>query len=185
MRDGSRVLSGPQSTVGSEAQWRLAVEVKPKWGFLPSSPFLTPHTATVKRSVCRFCMHQLLKLKRGQSEHSSAHTVAVGGWPLCDFMSSRHSFAHSLSSAAVPQCVYVLVGAVSNFCPLDLYSCEPGRVHRAVAALLHTPHNNLRLFVRSPDGTTQVGVDRHTSRSQPTTQPRSLAQHCAALTATL
>jgi hypothetical protein len=50
----------------------LTVELKPKWGFLPSSPFLSPHSAAVKQRVCRFCMHQQLKRSRGEgSEHNS------------------------------------------------------------------------------------------------------------------
>ena len=48
------------------------------------------------------------------------------------------------------------VSVVSDYCPLDLYSCEPARVTRAVASLLATPRNNLKLFAHSPDGSTQV-----------------------------
>jgi hypothetical protein len=40
------------------------------------------------------------------------------------------------------------VPSLSGFCPLDLYSCTPSRVHRALAHLLRTPQNNLRIFVR-------------------------------------
>ena len=73
-RDGSRLLSPLLSAVGSTASWRLAVELKPKWGFLPSSPFLAPRTAAAKRSVCRFCMHQLYKRTRGDSPHCHTHS---------------------------------------------------------------------------------------------------------------
>jgi hypothetical protein len=37
----------------------------------------------------------------------------------------------------------------SAFCPLDLYSCEPERVRRALEQLLRTPQNNLRIFIRT------------------------------------
>lgn len=47
----------------------LGVELKPKWGFLPSSPFVPE--GHVKRSVCRFCMQQTLKLKEGVVHHKS------------------------------------------------------------------------------------------------------------------
>ncbi|GAA5967378.1 hypothetical protein JCM21900_000350 [Sporobolomyces salmonicolor] len=39
----------------------LAVEIKPKWGFLPTSPFLSRDTAAVKAMYCRFCMHRYHK----------------------------------------------------------------------------------------------------------------------------
>ncbi|KAH7915302.1 inositol-pentakisphosphate 2-kinase [Hygrophoropsis aurantiaca] len=35
----------------------LAVEIKPKWGFLPCATHLSPPTAHVKTHTCRFCMH--------------------------------------------------------------------------------------------------------------------------------
>ncbi|EMD38175.1 hypothetical protein CERSUDRAFT_152861 [Gelatoporia subvermispora B] len=35
----------------------LVVEIKPKWGFLPSPAYLSPATRDVKTRVCRFCMH--------------------------------------------------------------------------------------------------------------------------------
>ncbi|KAI0230170.1 hypothetical protein L0F63_001770 [Massospora cicadina] len=43
--------------VGSDATF--SVEIKPKWGFLPTSPYL--HGESIKRRTCRFCMHQVLK----------------------------------------------------------------------------------------------------------------------------
>ncbi|GAA5868958.1 hypothetical protein JCM8547_003233 [Rhodosporidiobolus lusitaniae] len=39
----------------------LAVEIKPKWGFLPSPAFLSPSTALLKTTYCRFCMHRYHK----------------------------------------------------------------------------------------------------------------------------
>eukprot|EP00741_Cyanophora_paradoxa_P009738 tig00001628_g9435.t1 len=39
----------------------LCVEIKPKWGFLPSSGHLSRETARAKRRFCRYCMHQYLK----------------------------------------------------------------------------------------------------------------------------
>ncbi|EKM61589.1 uncharacterized protein PHACADRAFT_83082 [Phanerochaete carnosa HHB-10118-sp] len=35
----------------------FTVEIKPKWGFLPSPTHLAPDTASVKTTTCRFCMH--------------------------------------------------------------------------------------------------------------------------------
>ena len=49
----------------------LGVELKPKWGYLPSSPFVPE--GHVKRRVCRFCMQQTTKLKQGQVHHKSQY----------------------------------------------------------------------------------------------------------------
>ncbi|KAI8366757.1 inositol-pentakisphosphate 2-kinase [Radiomyces spectabilis] len=42
-------------------QKTLTVELKPKWGFKPSSPFIVPEHQALKRTMCRFCMHSHLK----------------------------------------------------------------------------------------------------------------------------
>ncbi|KAK4686099.1 hypothetical protein P7C73_g4040, partial [Tremellales sp. Uapishka_1] len=40
----------------------LAVEIKPKWGFLPSDKWMTPaESVPIKTQHCRFCLHQHLK----------------------------------------------------------------------------------------------------------------------------
>lgn len=44
-------------------------EIKPKWGLLP----VTGSVADVKRSNCRFCMHQFLKLKQGKWTKKSSY----------------------------------------------------------------------------------------------------------------
>ncbi|KDQ61128.1 hypothetical protein JAAARDRAFT_573112 [Jaapia argillacea MUCL 33604] len=50
--------------VGSEP-W--AVEIKPKWGFLPSPSHLSPESLLIKRTTCRYCMHSHLKSLRGEA----------------------------------------------------------------------------------------------------------------------
>ncbi|GBE81715.1 Inositol-pentakisphosphate 2-kinase [Sparassis crispa] len=52
-----------------------AVEIKPKWGFLPSPTYLSPSTRSIKTRTCRFCMHAHLKYTRGD-------IVACGYCPL-------------------------------------------------------------------------------------------------------
>ncbi|KAJ7633015.1 inositol-pentakisphosphate 2-kinase [Roridomyces roridus] len=44
--------------VGCEA---LTIEIKPKWGFLPSPTHLSEATQPIKTRTCRFCMHSHLK----------------------------------------------------------------------------------------------------------------------------
>ncbi|KAI0333575.1 hypothetical protein GY45DRAFT_1368302 [Cubamyces sp. BRFM 1775] len=44
--------------VGGEG-W--AVEIKPKWGFLPAPTHLSPTTGPIKTRTCRFCMHAHLR----------------------------------------------------------------------------------------------------------------------------
>ncbi|KAJ7085641.1 inositol-pentakisphosphate 2-kinase [Mycena belliarum] len=53
----------------------IAVEIKPKWGFIPSPTHLSDHTRAVKMRTCRFCMHSHLRTQQGE-------TVAVGYCPL-------------------------------------------------------------------------------------------------------
>ncbi|GAA5835759.1 hypothetical protein JCM9279_004639 [Rhodotorula babjevae] len=42
----------------------IAVEIKPKWGFLPSRSSLSPKTADIKSTYCRTCMHRYLKSRK-------------------------------------------------------------------------------------------------------------------------
>ena len=111
----------------------MTVELKPKWGFLPSSPFLDQRTAEVKRSVCRYCMHQTLKAQRGDGQ-SRAHQPHRSG--RCSAVANA-----SAAAGAALRCYAAGVcgGSVdrrSGFCPLDLFSCDPVRVRSAVRALL-------------------------------------------------
>lgn len=48
----------------------LCVELKPKWCFLPDAAVVAD--APIKARVCRFCMHQRLKLARGEIDRVSA-----------------------------------------------------------------------------------------------------------------
>ncbi|KIM49358.1 hypothetical protein M413DRAFT_438543 [Hebeloma cylindrosporum] len=46
----------------------LAVEIKPKWAFMPSLVHLSDETKAIKSQTCRFCMHSHLRARRGQQE---------------------------------------------------------------------------------------------------------------------
>ncbi|EJU00170.1 hypothetical protein DACRYDRAFT_38216, partial [Dacryopinax primogenitus] len=48
-----------QDVVSGES---IAVEIKPKCGFLPSPVHLSPSTARIKLHHCRYCMHSLVRL---------------------------------------------------------------------------------------------------------------------------
>ncbi|ORX73931.1 hypothetical protein DL89DRAFT_263942, partial [Linderina pennispora] len=54
----------------------LTVEVKPKWGYLPDAEQISAATQ-VKRTVCRYCMHQRLK-----------HTERISGFCPLDLYST-------------------------------------------------------------------------------------------------
>ncbi|KIJ44280.1 hypothetical protein M422DRAFT_30421 [Sphaerobolus stellatus SS14] len=45
-----------------------AVEIKPKWGFLPSSMHLSAFTLPLKTQYCRYCMHSHLKGTLGEAD---------------------------------------------------------------------------------------------------------------------
>ncbi|KAG9068558.1 Inositol-pentakisphosphate 2-kinase [Linnemannia hyalina] len=49
----------------SPGQSDVAIEIKPKWGFLTKSAFLRKDQ-DIKRRKCRFCMYQYQKIKTGQ-----------------------------------------------------------------------------------------------------------------------
>ncbi|KAH9857225.1 inositol-pentakisphosphate 2-kinase [Lenzites betulinus] len=65
--------------VGGEG-W--AVEIKPKWGFLPAPTHLSPRTRATKTHTCRFCMHAHLK-------HAHGEPVARAYCPLDLFAGAR------------------------------------------------------------------------------------------------
>ncbi|KAI0822721.1 inositol-pentakisphosphate 2-kinase [Trametes gibbosa] len=56
--------------VGGEG-W--AVEIKPKWGFLPQGAHLSPDTRATKTQTCRFCMHAHLKHAQGEGAVARAY----------------------------------------------------------------------------------------------------------------
>ncbi|KAG1822891.1 inositol-pentakisphosphate 2-kinase [Suillus subaureus] len=43
----------------------IAIEVKPKWGYLPTECHLSPETVALKTTTCRFCMHTSFRMKQG------------------------------------------------------------------------------------------------------------------------
>ena len=81
----------------------FSVEIKPKCGFLPTSPYIDPSRA-LKYSICSYCLLQKSKVKEGKYKRQS------------------------------------------KYCPLDLFSNEPGRVMYALECLVSDPQNNLRVF---------------------------------------
>ena len=100
--------------------------------------------------------HTLIRMHPGLAGGSLvAHpAICVEIKPKCGLLPA----GPPLTEAAPGRCRFCLrvsmkesaSGAHSAYCPLDLYSAEPERVHKALGALLDVPHNNLRAF--SPQG---------------------------------
>ncbi|PFH54239.1 hypothetical protein AMATHDRAFT_169926 [Amanita thiersii Skay4041] len=68
----------------------IAVEIKPKWAFLPSPEHLSPVTRLLKTQTCRFCMHSRLRAARGE-------TMAVGYCPLDLFSGEEGRVRYAIS----------------------------------------------------------------------------------------
>ncbi|GAA5829733.1 hypothetical protein JCM11251_000263 [Rhodosporidiobolus azoricus] len=102
----------------------LAVEIKPKWGFLPSATHLSETTRPIKRQYCRFCMHRY---------HKRASSVPSA------------SGRTDLDAA--------LVEHENGYCPLDLYSQDGRRIQTALDCLCdgwarsEGESNNFRVFL--------------------------------------
>ncbi|KAI8139979.1 inositol-pentakisphosphate 2-kinase [Fennellomyces sp. T-0311] len=47
----------------------ITVEIKPKWGFKPQSPFIRPEFKLLKATTCRFCMHSWYKHSRSDLDY--------------------------------------------------------------------------------------------------------------------
>ncbi|KAL2611231.1 hypothetical protein R1flu_022923 [Riccia fluitans] len=62
--DDHSIFTIPRDTVGNLPR-TITVEMKPKWGFLPESPWIKEENA-IKKTVSRFRMHQILKMKEGK-----------------------------------------------------------------------------------------------------------------------
>ncbi|KAJ2792704.1 hypothetical protein GGI18_000170 [Coemansia linderi] len=74
----------------SRLRQSVTVELKPKWGFLPSSASISPHNS-VKSRVCRYCMHQYTK-------HASQDVS--GFCPLDLYSGDRRRIVRALDSLA-------------------------------------------------------------------------------------
>ncbi|KAF9966929.1 Inositol-pentakisphosphate 2-kinase [Mortierella alpina] len=69
----------------------VAVEIKPKWGFLSKSTFILKEHG-IKKRKCRFCMYQHHKLKAGQELSLSEYC------PIDLFSTSQHLVQDSLDA---------------------------------------------------------------------------------------
>ncbi|KNC96013.1 hypothetical protein, variant [Spizellomyces punctatus DAOM BR117] len=74
INDRAHAESNPE-THGLESSESLpkviAVEIKPKWGFLPVSPVINP-AHSVKYTTCRYCMHQHWKGRKHEHHIQSS-----------------------------------------------------------------------------------------------------------------
>ncbi|KCV72717.1 hypothetical protein H696_00295 [Fonticula alba] len=107
----------------------LAFEVKPKWGFMPASPFVASAAAgtlsasvleepapireqrrLLKSRVCRGCMHRNLKAKAGPGPDLPGE-------------------------------------GLGDYCGTDLFSGNEAHIHATLLDIARAPRNNLRLFI--------------------------------------
>ncbi|KAJ7749519.1 inositol-pentakisphosphate 2-kinase [Mycena maculata] len=120
----------------------IAVEIKPKWGFLPSPTFLSDATRSIKTRTCRFCMHSHLKAQQGD-------VVALGYCSLDLFSGDESRVKNALSSlwdawmnsdgAMNNLKVFVhgkKIGPVEQSCILDLLDDATDPKEALISALL-------------------------------------------------
>ncbi|KAG9035158.1 Inositol-pentakisphosphate 2-kinase [Serendipita sp. 407] len=68
-----------------------AVEIKPKWAFLPNPAYLSSETRETKLRNCRFCMHSTRKTAEGEK-------AALGYCPLDLFSGDKTRVSNALAS---------------------------------------------------------------------------------------
>ncbi|KAJ1921561.1 hypothetical protein H4219_000598 [Mycoemilia scoparia] len=56
------ILTSDMTAAPNEGQSIISVEIKPKWGFIPNSTYISENTE-VKTKICRFCLHKWMKSK--------------------------------------------------------------------------------------------------------------------------
>ena len=151
----------------------ICVELKPKCGFLPTAASIAPEHRRLKTANSRYVLQQRLKLQqvlaRRLTANQSIHrmgaepacacftfqnlvcTTCVQGDPAmvtsADAVTTRPTPGRS--SIELQHLSLHMQGAIprlSEYDPLELFSMDPDRMRRAVAALLDSPQNNLRVF---------------------------------------
>jgi Inositol-pentakisphosphate 2-kinase len=75
MTDYTSIVPPPiaQHDAHRPRRFTISVEIKPKWGFLPSKCAPISDQTHIKRAVCRFCMNQVFKLHRGKASVRSSY----------------------------------------------------------------------------------------------------------------
>ncbi|BGP30302.1 hypothetical protein JCM10296v2_002056 [Rhodotorula toruloides] len=102
----------------------LAVEVKPKWGFLPSPTYLSPSTATIKTTYCRTCMHRHYRASENDGSDGFCPLALYSGNPARVHKALEQLYGSWMSSE----------GAINNLrIFLDGQKVLPGDANQAVA----------------------------------------------------
>ncbi|SCV69033.1 BQ2448_2053 [Microbotryum intermedium] len=73
----------------------VTVEIKPKWGFMPSATHLSSESKDIKRNYCRFCMHRYYK---SENKESAMETHRVGYCPLDLYSRDRSRVERAVSA---------------------------------------------------------------------------------------
>ncbi|GAX86099.1 hypothetical protein CEUSTIGMA_g13512.t1 [Chlamydomonas eustigma] len=105
----------------------LCMELKPKWGFLPSTKHMSEPAAHVNGVVPRFTQHQLLK---AMMHNGSTRTSKIQS-PSDDFQNTNPTTCSTMDELDAL--------GFSHYNPLDLFSGEESRMLKSLRALIQVP----------------------------------------------
>lgn len=78
----------------------VGVEIKPKWGFLPSKAHRWIAERPTKTTICRYCMHQELKYAQGAITERTAY---------CPLDLYSRSIERTSKGSSIDTCPFVFV----------------------------------------------------------------------------
>eukprot|EP00466_Bigelowiella_natans_P006469 jgi/Bigna1/74266/fgenesh1_pg.28_\ len=136
----------------------LCIELKPKWGYVPSVRcFPTPSSNGASDDGAKGIDKDAQERSYSQSvEQKNLKTSMCRKTAIGDGGRGRRSTAMVARKLVRGTCQFCLlqpeklrvkkVKQLSSFCPLSIYSEDEERIQHAIDSLLDTPQNNLQLF---------------------------------------